>query len=151
LVYSDRAAVIAIITILATLLLPALGRAKEKARMTQCLSNFRQIGHAIHIYVDDNAATFPPFANKPWAQHTDPDWEGYSLGLGGYDADAAHGFMAQATNRPLYRYIRPSEVFRCPADKGREEGDIEGQDGNWKPSNFEALGCSYQYNGVMWG
>jgi prepilin-type N-terminal cleavage/methylation domain-containing protein/prepilin-type processing-associated H-X9-DG protein len=146
--------VIAVVGILAALLLPVLGRAKEQARITQCLSNLRQIGTAIKMYMNDNDGTFPLFANKPWSQHSDPDWESYHLGLGGYDADAAHNFMARATNRPLYFYLPPSQVFRYPADKGQEENDFfagDGIDGTWKPSNFEALGCSYQYNGVMWG
>ena len=142
--------VIAIIAILAALLLPALTRAKEKARITQCLSNLRQIGLGIKMYVDDNNSRLPLWANKPWENHLDPDWEGYSLGLGGNDPDARHSFMAKATRRPLYQYIKSSLVFRCPADKGQEEGDIEGLDGNWKPSNYETLGCSYQYNGLFW-
>src|SRR5688500_4811264 len=46
--------VIAILAVLASLLLPALARAKEKARRVQCISNLRQLTLSLHTYVLDN-------------------------------------------------------------------------------------------------
>lgn len=51
--------VISVISILASLLLPALSRAKVRASQTSCLSSMRQIGIAMHMYADDNAGFLP--------------------------------------------------------------------------------------------
>jgi len=52
--------VIAIIAILAALLLPTLGRSKESAKRTQCLSQLRQLSLAARMYGDDHRGLFPP-------------------------------------------------------------------------------------------
>jgi prepilin-type N-terminal cleavage/methylation domain-containing protein/prepilin-type processing-associated H-X9-DG protein len=51
--------VIAIIAILASLLLPALGRAKEKGRSTVCLNNLKQVGLATLMYAEDQGGVVP--------------------------------------------------------------------------------------------
>jgi prepilin-type N-terminal cleavage/methylation domain-containing protein len=56
--------VIAIIAILAGLLLPALGRAGESARATACLSNLRQVGVALQIYVQENNNRLPVMRDR---------------------------------------------------------------------------------------
>jgi prepilin-type N-terminal cleavage/methylation domain-containing protein/prepilin-type processing-associated H-X9-DG protein len=61
--------VIGIIAVLVALLLPALNRAREAAKQTQCLSNMRQVGTALYIYLIDSKQVLPP--HKP---HPDPNF-----------------------------------------------------------------------------
>ena len=95
--------VIGIVATLAALLLPALTRAKSSALRAQCLSNQRQIGVGLKVYVMDNAEVMPLLQN----------WNGLSGQDGTYDI-----FVA-ATNRPLNVVLgRNCQVSKCPADKG---------------------------------
>ena len=68
--------VIAIIAILASLLLPALARAKQKGQRAVCLSNLKQTGLAFEMYLDEHGDRFPdrrdlksglPGGYHPWA------------------------------------------------------------------------------------
>src|SRR5438552_9103361 len=57
--------VIAIIAILASLLLPALSKAKVKGQTARCLTNLRQLGIGILLYTPDYNEKFP-FARRDW-------------------------------------------------------------------------------------
>src|SRR5260221_200623 len=64
--------VIAIIALLAAMLLPALARAKRKANQITCASNLNQLGHALQMYIDDNAECLPgPLWNGMKATYND--------------------------------------------------------------------------------
>ena len=135
--------VMAIITILASMLLPTLGRAKEQARMIQCLNNFHQMGISIKLYIDDYGSKFPPSTVYEPDPRVPKDTR---QALGGFDP--APGWLElypTAQIRPLYDYMRPSEVYRCPIDKGQDLVPcLPGRP--LKPSNWKTVGCSYQYN-----
>lgn len=71
--------VIAIIAILAMLLLPALGKAREKARTTNCLNNLKQIGVVYNMYIMDNDDwVYPAYGFQPF--HTAEDrWQDFYI------------------------------------------------------------------------
>jgi prepilin-type N-terminal cleavage/methylation domain-containing protein/prepilin-type processing-associated H-X9-DG protein len=100
--------VIAIIAILASLLLPAVLKANQKARQTQCLNHLRQIGIAMQVFAHDHRDRFPMQV---------PMQEGGS-------AEANTEFLAANTNlsfspthfRALSNDLGSARVLICPAD-----------------------------------
>jgi len=83
--------VMVIIAMLIGLLVPALGRAREEARKTQCRSNLRQIGLAIMTYANDNRGFTPAFYGFMGAHSNGADC-------------AAEGGGPRTYGHALYRY-----------------------------------------------
>lgn len=101
--------VIAIIAILASLLLPALSRAKDTARKLQCLSNEKQIGAAVPAYASDYNGFFPPVAVEvPLAENPNGKWPWDWILL-------PYIYGGDREYETLGKYYKES-VFACPKD-----------------------------------
>jgi prepilin-type N-terminal cleavage/methylation domain-containing protein/prepilin-type processing-associated H-X9-DG protein len=110
--------VIAIIAILAALLLPALGRAKEKARATSCLNNLRQWGIATQLYVVDNADFLPPDGTpNPSDSATNSGWYILLPQLLGIPRYHDMPWRTNATAEP------GRTVWICPSNPRRSNGN----------------------------
>lgn len=132
--------VIAIIAILAAMLLPALSKAKEKAKRTQCINNNHQAGLAWIMYADDNEGSYP--ATTGWGDFGGQRGTPTPITMG---LTAAFGISVDFTNRPLNKYVTSRDLWRCPSDKG---------DPNYKAENcYVEYGNSYcvQWAVDSWG
>ncbi len=58
--------VIGIIALLISILLPALNKAREAAKLVQCASNMRQVGLAMHMYANDSKGWLPAAVSAGW-------------------------------------------------------------------------------------
>ena len=101
--------VIAIIAILAGLLLPALAKAKIKAKSIQCMSNGKQLGLGCLLYADDHESLL--VNGFDWV----PGW----LGYGGEEADTNLTYLIKGQLGP---YVKNVGVYKCPADQSLSFG-----------------------------
>jgi prepilin-type N-terminal cleavage/methylation domain-containing protein len=133
--------VISIIAILAALLLPALAKAKAKAKQIGCLSNLKQVALSSILYCGDFADRFPSFgmlSSDGNVYMTQYGWVGRAGNSGIYA-------LINATNRPFNTYLgkflpdAEVQVAQCPCDTDRTNGP------------YSALGTSYPHNAVPEG
>ncbi len=92
--------VIAIIAILASMLLPALQQAREKARQINCVNNMKQLGLGMMMYADDNRERFMVCR--------DPDNVFRPQPYNGAD-------VTWAWSQYIWQYVNDANSFRCPS------------------------------------
>ena len=97
--------VIAIVAILASLLLPSLNKARERARAISCNSNLRQCGLAMHSYADDYAGRLPEL-HPEQNTHYEENWSRILARLRYVNPKIY--FCASITNYTNYKYSLPS-------------------------------------------
>jgi hypothetical protein len=98
--------VIAIIAILAAILFPVFAQARDKARQASCLSNCKQLGTAVMMYVQDYDESF--FWQAEWN-------EVINVGAGSWGPTYDTYIRWPMAHLP---YIKSEQVFTCPSDKG---------------------------------
>ena len=90
--------VIAIIAILAAILFPVFAQAREKARQTSCLSNIKQTGLAILMYVQDYDEQFPLAQFNDWNQ------------------PFPQGSLKWSSTLVVQPYMKNRDIYHCPSD-----------------------------------
>ncbi len=111
--------VIAIIAILATMVLPALHRAKARGRGTQCMNNLRQFGLALQMYVDDHDDTLPYNMGPEGTRKTvaDGSYLNWVNNVMSWERDPDNTNSALLVAGGLGPYFSGvTSVFQCPED-----------------------------------
>ena len=121
--------VIAIIAILASMLLPALSKAKAKGQRTYCMNSLKQVSLFMQLYTDDFNDTFPGHRNEGLPKGTNQK------------------ILTNWWGNTIISYARgQSNLFRCPAMKGRRTDN--GIRWEWR---FDCDMVGYGYNGYFLG
>ena len=104
--------VIAIIAILAGILLPALGRAKERGRTVACMNNSRQLILAWRLYAEDHDDVLVTANSVKGLETWMTGWLDFNSAIpDNFDIEQ------DIVPSPLYKYLNNPKVFKCPNDR----------------------------------
>ncbi len=115
--------VIAIIAILAAILFPVFAQAREKARQASCLSNCKQLGTALQLYVDDYDETMPYMLDfSKWILNVYSDWgkgpEPFD-NLGSFDIYSGLGNCWSWADC-IFPYVKNLNIYACPSSPNKK-------------------------------
>ena len=114
--------VIGIIAVLMSILMPALGRARDQANRIKCMSNVRTIMQGIVMYSSTNKSFLPPsnwggnLPSQPPGRPGTPGWLYDNDGWPAFNTDASDGESAWShfDAGGIPRLLKNREVFKCP-------------------------------------
>jgi len=118
--------VIAIIAILASLLLPALSKAKVKAQAVKCMSNGRQLMLAWHLYAQDNNDRIVNNfgAAETMTEITGQTYRNWVDDVMNWNIDPQVFDLTGIQKAPFYAYAGGIGVYKCPADRFISGGQL---------------------------
>ncbi len=134
--------VIAIIAILAAMLLPALGKARDAAQRIACVNNLRQIGIAYSMYTPDYDGRMPPQVWESGMSTTSGRTSHW--GHDGSSEAAAENSSAYYADSLVWAGYAPVQVWDCPTNDG-----IRTAGGNTIPNQNEYAMSGY-FSGWWW-
>ena len=108
-------AVMAVITVLAALLLPALGQARGRAQAISCLNNTKQLVAAAHMYAGDNEDRLPYNLGMVGSSfRSDLNWVNNVMT---WDLNSDNTNLDTITKASLGAYVGNPAVYHCPSDQ----------------------------------
>ncbi|MFA6715430.1 MAG: DUF1559 domain-containing protein [Victivallaceae bacterium] len=164
--------VIAIIAILASMLLPALNKAREKGKAATCKNNLKQLGKAFIMYADDYNGFLPPaLANGThwWCRNEIlGPYFGYfrtgggvmhcpsNVGIPANHAQSNYTFNAKAELKKLAKILKPSEAIILPDSASLDPAQwLAFDSGNWSTRvglirHSNGTNCQFVDGHVSW-
>ena len=124
--------VIAIIAILASMLLPALNKARDKAKAISCVSNLKQVGSGMAMYLNDADGMYPPLSWSPASGAG--KWKRSWL----YMLTPYIGAQFNGSDASTYAPFKSNSIYKCPAMKP-------------DTPNSSYYECGYGYNANAFG
>ncbi|MBR6372655.1 MAG: DUF1559 domain-containing protein [Victivallales bacterium] len=132
--------VIAIIAILAAMLLPALSKARDKARTIACANNLKQLGLSMALYTDEHDGTYPPSSTTKQGTETfNPKWCNIMLRSGAMNESSF-----------LYDPSDTSTYASSGRKQGKDLGDTQSSNVSYGYNNNH-IGSSTRYKNATTG
>jgi prepilin-type N-terminal cleavage/methylation domain-containing protein/prepilin-type processing-associated H-X9-DG protein len=136
--------VIAIIAILAAILFPVFAQAREKARQTSCLSNVKQLGTGVMMYLQDYDELFP----QGEVRHAAGIWNGYGDVPADWDPASGQNWITMSNAfwvNAIQPYVKNLDLLKCPS----ATGELRADGWNYASPRKPWANLTYAYNGLL--
>jgi prepilin-type N-terminal cleavage/methylation domain-containing protein len=122
--------VIAVIGILAAIMLPTIAKARNKARLVECMNNLKQIGYALQIYAASHGDRYPIWPDPGRPEFTEPGRSPYAL-------DAIIQVQLSSSDSP--NLVLEKVGLGCLYPEDLQDEHVFNDPGGTIPMQFDAL------------